>query len=112
MPVPDLIELVLLELMQHEGEVRDEIDAESASRPVTPTRRSSGRAPATVIPIGRARQARDRTGSAVGAPSTVDPGDLHRRCGQLRAEAERVRLASVSARERASAVLQAYRGDG
>jgi hypothetical protein len=92
--------------------VRDEIDAESASRPVTPTRRSSGRAPATVIPIGRARQARDRTGSAAGAPSTVDPGDLHRRCGQLRAEAERVRLASVSARERASAVLQAYRGDG
>ena len=102
MPVPDLIELVLLELMEHEVmDGPDPADAPPASAPLTGTR---SRGPATVIPIKRGRAAAQRGTPAAAAASDLD--EIRHRCSLLRIQAERARLASVRARERASAVLE------
>jgi hypothetical protein len=102
-PVPELIELVLLELMREEG-----IEAHPEAAPSAPAR-STQRGPAAVIPIGRARSAlRWR------APRAVSPApgprenlpELRERCELLRARAEGARLASVRARERAGAIRE------
>jgi hypothetical protein len=92
MPVADLIEMVLLELMQHEG-----LEARPAPE------RTARRGPARVIPIGRARSAHATPASATPTPGDLD--DLRRRCHALRAQAERARLASARAREHASEIL-------
>jgi hypothetical protein len=106
MPVPDLIELVLLELTEQEMS-----DAPPArSRPAA-ARPPSSR-PGDVIPIGRARAARGRPAESAGPRSRTESlDDLHARCTQLRALAERARTASARAREHARAVLERRDGE-
>ena len=99
MPVPDLIELVLLELSEHE--IADPPPARS--RPAAPP--APERRPGRVIALDRARAARGRP--VVPRRSTSqDLAELHNRCTQLRALAERARAAAVQARAHARAVLE------
>jgi hypothetical protein len=104
--VPELIEVVLLELMEHEAmaEPRREED------PPAPPARAPRRGPARVIPIEGARLARRRPAPTAAAAQSFGSEELRERCQLLRAQAERARLAAVKARERARVVLQGRRG--
>jgi hypothetical protein len=100
MPVPDLIELVLLELTEHEmAEAPPARSRPPATRPAPPP-------PGRVIPIDRARAAR-RASTEAWAPraKAEDLADLHTRCSELRVLAKRTRDASMRARARTQAVL-------
>ena len=100
-PIPDLIELILLELMEQQALAGAHARA-GPRPPVSPTAHRRRRT-ATVIPIERARE---RRGSA--EPS--DLAALRRRCSIQRARAA-TRLGSLRARERAAALLRGPRDD-
>jgi hypothetical protein len=97
--VPDLIELVLIELAEHEDQ------ATPASGPTPCPRRPRG--PARVIPIQRARTARARL-VAGQRPAAEECEQLRRRCQELRGRSEQARSAAARARERATALLREH----